>query len=154
MYPEVEKALSVNYLQRSYLVPFLTETIFTRKPILKKWQKAILSTIRIEKGWLQRLNQLALEHNHKGAVIVCSALKHKYRKTLTDNLNNKYRFVFLKGSMELINKRLSKRKGHYMPKTLLKSQFEALEKPTNALEVDIKHSPEEIVDFILKDIQN
>ena len=103
-------------------------------------------------GWLQRLNQLAIAQNKKGAVIVCSALKEKYRNTLTEGLEDNCRFVYLKGSMKVIRDRLSQRKGHFMPQELLKSQFETLETPKNALEVDIKQTPEKIVNSIVKAI--
>ncbi len=135
-------------------IPFFDGDDFHPEANVKKMAEGHPLNDTDRQGWLERLNQLAIDHKKRGAVIVCSALKHKYRKTLTNELNDRYRFVFLKGSMELIDERLSKRKGHYMPKTLLKSQFEALETPENALEVDIKNTPEEIVDFIVKDVEN
>ena len=100
-------------------------------------------------GWLERLNELAKENTTKGAVIVCSALKKKYRRLLESGLNNS-RFVFLNGSFELISKRLKNRDGHFMPTDLLKSQFDTLEEPENAINVSIDQTPKAIVSDIVE----
>ncbi|AYN67895.1 gluconokinase [Euzebyella marina] len=103
-------------------------------------------------GWLEQLNLLAKENTKTGAIIACSALKHQYRKLLRKGLENELEFVFLKGSFDLVSERLSKRKGHFMPPELLKSQFEALEIPTAALTVSIDQTPEEIVESIMQQL--
>jgi len=103
------------------------------------------------KGWLQKLNNIAKQHQEKGAVIVCSALKETYRDELRKGLGKDYEFLYLKGSMKEISERLSKRKGHYMPKELLQSQFDILEEPLNGQHVSINNTPEDIVtDYIKK----
>ncbi len=103
-------------------------------------------------GWLHALNDLALEHKSSGAVIACSALKESYRKALRKNLEDEMVFVYLQGSFSEIYMRLQERKGHYMPIELLKSQFETLEEPNDAIEVSINHSPKVIINEILKKI--
>lgn len=103
-------------------------------------------------GWLHALNDLALEHKSSGAVIACSALKESYRIALRKNLEDEMVFVYLQGSFSEIYARLQERKGHYMPIELLKSQFETLEEPKDAIEVSINHSPKVIINEILKKI--
>ncbi|WP_196061840.1 MULTISPECIES: gluconokinase [unclassified Serratia (in: enterobacteria)] len=80
--------------------------------------------------WLQRLNDAAYSLNHKNesGIIVCSALKRRYRDLLRKDNDNMV-FIYLKGSFEVILGRLQARSGHFMPTELLKSQFEALEEP-------------------------
>ena len=56
--------------------------------------------------------------------------------------------IYLKGDHGLIQKRLNARRGHYMNPALLDSQFEALEEPERAWQVDISSSPDEIVKAI------
>jgi gluconokinase len=97
------------------------------------------------KGWLQRLNRLAKNHQGKGAVIACSALKKKYRKLLRQGIEDTIEFVYLDGSFNLISQRLQQREGHFMPPELLRSQFETLEIPEHAISVSIDATPEEIV---------
>lgn len=100
------------------------------------------------KEWLAQLNRLAIEQIElKGAIIACSALKEKYRSLLAEGVS-KIRWIFLQGSYEEIHKRLEKRTGHYMPVQLLRSQFESLEVPVNALSLNIRSSPETIVEII------
>lgn len=101
-------------------------------------------------GWLLALNKLAQKNSESGAVIACSALKHKYRKLLREGLEEQLQFVFLEGSFELISERLRLRKGHFMPPDLLRSQFEALEVPKAALSISIENAPELIVGKIVK----
>ncbi|MEM7381738.1 MAG: gluconokinase [Bacteroidota bacterium] len=96
-------------------------------------------------GWLQRLNVLAKNHCDSGAVIACSALKEHYRNMLMDSLRGSVHWVYLEGTFEEIEERLNARKGHFMPKDLLRSQFNALEVPAEAINVPISLAPKEIV---------
>lgn len=93
--------------------------------------------------WLDRLNQLLREADtrHESAVLGCSALKQSYRDRLARGVAD-IRYVHLKGSFELILSRLAARKHRYMPASLLRSQFDTLEEPTDALTIDISDSPE------------
>ncbi|MDB4408824.1 gluconokinase [Akkermansiaceae bacterium] len=95
-------------------------------------------------GWLETLASLIQEE--KGFIVIaCSALKASYRETLKGA-----DFVFLNGSRELIESRLNAREDHYMPPSLLDSQFADLEAPADAMSVEIDQSPEEIVREIRK----
>jgi gluconokinase len=84
--------------------------------------------------WLEKLNSLLQEETN--AVLGCSALKEAYRARLTTGLKE-FRIVYLHGSFELLSKRAAGRKHRFMPASLLKSQFEALEPPAGAIEVDV-----------------
>jgi gluconokinase len=90
-------------------------------------------------GWLER---------GQDVVLASSALKQRYRDLLKAGRPD-VRFVYLRGSEPLIRDRLKRRRGHYMPPSLLKSQFAALEEPEDAIAVDIDRKPEEIVSSIL-----
>jgi len=96
-------------------------------------------------GWLEALNTLAIANKNKGAVIACSALKKSYRIILQQSIKAQSDFVFLDGSYDLIYNRLKARQNHFMPEELLRSQFETLEIPENAISVSIENSPEEII---------
>jgi carbohydrate kinase (thermoresistant glucokinase family) len=80
----------------------------------------------------------------KTVVLACSALKQRYRDVLKAGRPG-VRFVFLKGDEALIRKRLAGRRGHYMPASLLASQFAALEAPGDAVTVGIEGTPDAIV---------
>ena len=84
-------------------------------------------------------------------MLACSALKQRYRDILKSGRPG-VRFVYLCGSEPLIRARLARRRGHFMPASLLASQFAALEEPADAITVDIDHPPEEIVAHILADL--
>jgi gluconokinase len=81
-------------------------------------------------------------------VLACSALKEKYRKSLSKG--GEIKFVYLKGSQRLIRERLKNRKGHFFDLGLLDSQFRDLEEPTDALVVDVTSNIDIIVRRILK----
>lgn len=87
-----------------------------------------------------------------GTVLACSALKRAYRDTLREGIDTaQLRCVYLQGSYELFDQRLLGRTGHYMPESLLRSQFAALEPPgeDEALSVDAGLPVEEIVDRVV-----
>lgn len=101
--------------------------------------------------WLATLHDLIFSSlkEDKPGVLACSSLKERYRQQLLDG-NEGVQIVYLKGSYDLIWSRMSARKDHYMKPHMLKSQFEALEEPTNALTMDISMSIDDIVQEILK----
>jgi gluconokinase len=87
----------------------------------------------------------------KHAVIACSVLKRRYRDVLIGDRPD-VRLVYLKGGEELIARRIATRHGHFMPASLLRSQFVALEEPgadENPITVSIEPRPDEIVAQIL-----
>jgi gluconokinase len=82
-----------------------------------------------------------------GLVVSCSALKRSYRDILR-GAAGELQFVFLQGSRALLAGRLTSRRGHYMPPSLLESQLATLEEPSpdeQAWMCDIRESPEDIV---------
>jgi gluconokinase len=84
-------------------------------------------------------------------VIACSALKRRYRDVLIGDRTD-VRLVYLKGDQALIARRIATRHEHFMPRSLLHSQFEALEEPgpdENPVVVSIEPRPREIVAQIL-----
>eukprot|EP00898_Chlorokybus_atmophyticus_P001546 jgi/Chlat1/2392/Chrsp17S02821 len=102
--------------------------------------------------WLHTLAD-AVKQQELGAVASCSALKRSYRRFLSETIGPSLRFVHLQGSEELIQQRIASRHGHFMPASLLHSQFAALEGVTeeeNAVSVDINSSPDETAEAALK----
>lgn len=67
----------------------------------------------------------------KSIVISCSALKKVYRDHLRAAAGGKLSFVFLKGSRELLLGRMTARRGHFMPASLLDSQLATLQDPSD-----------------------
>jgi len=87
----------------------------------------------------------------RSGIITCSALKRSYRDIL-NRRGSGVVFVYLAGDKELIAARLAVRRGHFMPPSLLESQFETLEEPQAdepAVRVDIGPSPQEVVQNIV-----
>jgi carbohydrate kinase (thermoresistant glucokinase family) len=87
----------------------------------------------------------------ESGVITCSALKRKYRE-LIDRRGRDIEFVYLHGSRELIASRLAGRQGHFMPASLLDTQFATLEEPgpdEPAIRVEIGAAPEAIAAEII-----
>jgi carbohydrate kinase (thermoresistant glucokinase family) len=99
--------------------------------------------------WLRKIAQVIDEWRARGeaGAVTCSALKRSYRNIIIGD-RPCVRLVYLKGSPDLIRQRMAARRGHFMPSTLLDSQFAILEEPSpdeNAIVVDIGGQPEEIV---------
>jgi gluconokinase len=84
----------------------------------------------------------------KSVVLACSALKQSYRDELF--IAGQTKFVYLKGSYELIAQRLRQRHCHFASETILASQFAALEEPDDAITIEIDHTGEEIVADIIR----
>ena len=100
--------------------------------------------------WLKQLNELMKnELNRNNLVLACSALTENYRQMLSEGIEDRCKFIYLAGDFETIANRLNKRNDHFMRPELLQSQFDTLEKPSRALTVDIKDSPELMVASIM-----
>ena len=108
--------------------------------------------------WLERIRDAAfsLEHKSEVGIIVCSALKKKYRDQIRDG-NSNVRFLFLHGSYDVILERMRQRKGHYMKESMLKSQFETLEVPgadePDVISIDINAPFDEVVERCIQALQ-
>jgi gluconokinase len=97
--------------------------------------------------WLETIGAWLADHDTTGGVVACSALKRSYRDRLRRHAP-RVRFLHLDGSREVIARRQSSRPGHFMPHSLLDSQFATLERlaPDEQGEVlDVDRSVDAIV---------
>ena len=103
--------------------------------------------------WLKSLRILLDKYieNKEGLILACSALSKDSRFVLGTSRKDIY-LVYLKGSKSLIKKRVENR-NHFMPTSLLDSQFLELSEPTNALVVDINQKPNQLATQIHNHIQ-
>lgn len=117
---------------------------------IQKMSQGIPLDDKDRQPWLISLSYLIdnLQQNKKNAVIACSSLKKSYRQLLQGNHQDLV-WIYLQGSFEQVLERLNKRKEHFMKCQMLKSQFEDLEEPNNAIILDIALTPEKIIKQIL-----
>jgi gluconokinase len=103
--------------------------------------------------WLAAIAAWIAERCDKGepGIVSCSALKRAYRQRIIGD-RPRVRLVYLRGSKALIGRRLAARKQHFMPASLLDSQFAVLEEPRadeRAIVADVAMSPRRVVRTIL-----
>ncbi|AOI64713.1 gluconate kinase [Burkholderia territorii] len=105
--------------------------------------------------WLRTIRAAIEEKQRAGetAVFTCSSLKRSYRDVLRGT-DTDVRFVYLKGTFEVLQERLKTRTGHFFDPSLLKSQLDTLEEPgpDEAIVVSIELTPEQIVDEVMTKI--
>ena len=118
---------------------------------IDKMHRGIALTEEDRRPWLSALRSKIREwlEQDRSIVLACSALKAWYRRELLID-QSRMRMVYLKGTYSVIERRLALRKGHFMNRELLASQYAALEEPTDALVVDAALTPPEIVQEIRK----
>jgi gluconokinase len=104
--------------------------------------------------WLEaisgRIAQICTEG--ESVVVACSALKRAYRDVLI-GARPGARLVYLKGDAETIARRLAARDGHFMPPSLLASQYEVLEEPAadeNAIVLGIDRPPRQMAESLAR----
>ncbi|MFT8858359.1 gluconokinase [Bifidobacterium aquikefiri] len=115
---------------------------------IDKMSQGIPLTDADRRPWLEVINRWMLGRNALGesTVVSSSALKRSYRDILRKDVP--VFFVHLVGSQELIQRRLSERKGHFMPPALLPSQFadlEPLQPDEPGIEVSVEGTSEEMI---------
>ncbi|KWE32423.1 gluconokinase [Burkholderia territorii] len=105
--------------------------------------------------WLRTIRAAIEEKQRAGqtAVFTCSSLKRSYRDVLRGT-DTDVRFVYLKGTFQVLQERLKTRTGHFFDPSLLKSQLDTLEEPgpDEAIVVSIELTPEQIVDEVMTKI--
>jgi gluconokinase len=99
--------------------------------------------------WLDRLGGVLHEAVEKDGLVVgaCSALKYRYRERLGSIVAEPISFILLETDQAELSRRLGSRENHYMPASLLASQLDALERPSDgerALILDARQSPAEL----------
>jgi gluconokinase len=120
---------------------------------VEKMHTGVPLTDEDRRPWLDAITGWIYETHRSGGhgVIACSALKRRYRDVLIGNRAD-VRLVYLKGDEALIARRIATRHEHFMPRSLLHSQFDALEEPGSdekPIIVSIAPAPREIVTQVL-----
>ena len=112
---------------------------------VEKIRRGVPLTDEDRSPWLESLRASILQWitQNQNVVLACSALKQSYRERL--GAGPEVRFVYLKGTPELIAERLRARHGHFADQQILASQFADLEVPEPAVTVEISGAPQQIV---------
>jgi gluconokinase len=104
--------------------------------------------------WLRDIGKWLAEHEDTGAVVTCSALKRLYRDALRSGAPAAV-FLHLDGDKDTARKRVAGRAGHFMPESLVDSQYAVLE-PLQADEqgivMDFAKPVDDIVDEVASEI--
>jgi len=97
--------------------------------------------------WLLKIkNEILKRNNNQNLVVTCSALKEKYRTLLgPQNFN----LVYLKVSKKTALQRIRSRQGHFMPDSLVDSQFAILEEPPISIVLDESLNTNEMVEKLV-----
>jgi gluconokinase len=128
-------------------VPFADADDFHPKANIEKMTAGVPLNDADRYPWLEAIGDWLAEHAESGGVMSCSALKRKYRDQLRRHCPTT-EFFQLSGSPEVIAKRQASRPGHFMPASLLASQFatlEPLEPDEGGITLDVDHDIDSIV---------
>lgn len=142
----LSKKLGVNYYD--------ADNYHSRSNI-SKMSKGIPLDDKDRYPWLNTLSHKIKEweaSNSQLSILACSSLKQEYRKILTEKTEN-LRFIYLKVNSQTAYSRLVQRKNHFMPESLLQTQFDALEEPEDAFIIDNNKSVDETITSIIKYIE-
>ena len=136
--------------------PFAEADEFHPKANIDKMTSGIALNDADRAPWLASIRDWISREATSGVstVLTCSALKRSYRDVLRE-AGARVRFVALEADQDLVSSRLELRKGHYMPKSLLQSQFadfQPLEADEDGISVPVIAPPEEVVKTILDEL--
>ncbi len=114
-----------------------------------KMRKGIHLTEADRLPWIEAIHAglVRLDAEKKNVVLACSALRKSYRRMLAARVD--LRVAYLKGSFEVIQRRIEERPVHFAGTAILEDQFAVLEEPDDALDLDVRLPAEELVAQIL-----
>jgi gluconokinase len=123
-------------------IPFIEGDTLHPAANVEKMRQGIPLTDEDRWPWLDSVAHVLKERvlEKGGAIISCSALRRIYRDRLRAAIGLDLRFVFLEGDRTILGRRMQRRHGHFMPASLLESQFATLETPDgegDVLTVDV-----------------
>lgn len=140
-------------LAQKLKIPFYDADDFHSEECLQKMREGIALDDIARMPWLAKLSAEIRKWNREyGAVLACSALKECYRSILSSDGSEKVLFIHLTGARDVLIRRIENRHAHFFPPTLLESQLNILEPPSNGIVVQIDKKPEEIVHEILSSL--
>ena len=128
---------------------FIKSDSYHSKEDIRKMSNGIPLTDADRWLWLEQLHSLLAEKQAEGIPVVLSssALRESYRKILCGGLGG-CEYVYLNGKYDLIWERMRHRK-HFMKPAMLRSQFNTLEEPEDALTVQINQPVYQIIEKII-----
>lgn len=137
--------------------PFRDADSFHPPANVAKMSGGVPLTDEDRKPWLAAIAAWIDELRTTGGhgIVTCSALRKAYRDVIVGKRPD-VALVYLKGSRELIGERMAARQHHFMPPSLLDSQFATLEEPgadENPLVVQVEASREAIVEQVVSELQ-
>lgn len=128
-------------------VPFADADDFHPRANIEKMSAGHALDDNDREPWLEVIGTWLADHE-AGGVMSCSALKRKYRDQLRRHCGDVL-FLHLEGTRDVIARRQSSRPGHFMPATLLDSQFatlEPLDADENGVVIDVDQDIDAIID--------
>lgn len=138
-------------LARRLHVPFADADDFHPPHNIAKMSAGLPLTDHDRAPWLRSIGAWLATRGASGGVISCSALRREYRDVLLAAAPGT-RFAHLAGDIDEVRRRVAARPGHFMPPSLVDSQFAALE-PLDAAEpgitLDLRRSVDQLVDDVL-----
>lgn len=146
------KSLIGKKLAEKLNLPFEDADDYHSEENIEKMKAKTALTDKDRSPWLEALSKLLSGMEIlNGCILACSALKGSYRDQLSTRTKEDITFIFLQGSFDLIFSRIDSRKGHYMKKDMLRSQFDTLEEPgeDEAILVSVDQTPDEIVEELV-----
>ncbi|MDN4171494.1 gluconokinase [Nocardioides sp. SOB77] len=133
-------------LSQRLRVPFADADDFHPEPNIAKMSRGEALDDSDRWPWLEEIGRWLADHPD-GGVMSCSALRRRYRDQLRHHAPATT-FVLLEGSREVIERRQAARPGHFMPASLLTSQFatlEPLEPDEDGIVLEVDQSVDAIV---------
>ena len=140
--PAVAKELRATYFEGDDLHP---------RANIEKMSMGIPLDDEDREPWLKGVGE-TLARASEPTLVGCSALKRRYRDLIRESSGEGTLFLYLGGSYEIIRDRMAHRTDHFMPLSLLESQFRDLEPPgidEDAVAVDIDQPLDHLVDEIV-----
>eukprot|EP01080_Neovahlkampfia_damariscottae_P011767 gene11767-5105_t len=147
-------------LSEEMKIPFFDADDFHPTENKKKMKNGISLDDTDRKPWLFSISKFITNfEKSENLIFACSALKRVYREWISQDVTCRFIYIHLKGSFELIQKRLQERTNHFMNPKLLSSQFETLEdlnqeELKNSFEIDISKPIDEIIQQIKMNVEN
>jgi gluconokinase len=118
---------------------------FHPKSNVEKMSRGVALTDADRAPWLSAMRSAIQQwiSQNRSAVLACSALKQAYRDEL--KVGPEVRFVYLRGTYDVVAEQLRMRHGHFATETILADQFATLEEPKDAIVIDVGRDPESMV---------
>ncbi len=130
--------------------PFLDADAFHPASNIAKMSAGQALTDRDRRAWVEAISTAVNSVSDETVLLACSALNAVVRTWIVNGVTRPVSWCWLRVEPELAEARVAQRSDHFLPASLVLSQFDALQPPSDALQINASQPVSSVVTAVFR----